>query len=81
MQLRKFYVGAYVKVNDDSIADETVIPLVVEQFLIVGGEGSPTHGDPRYVMMVPLVRQLMADQNRPRPSSFRTRLKEYVIIS
>lgn len=38
-----------------------MVPLIVEEFGYVGGEGSPVHGDPRYLMAVPLMKQVIVN--------------------
>lgn len=56
IKLKRFFFNPYFETPNDTIS--FIVPLVIEEFGYVGGEGSPVHGDPRYLMAVPLMRQI-----------------------
>lgn len=73
IKLVDFYIGSYVYSTQNQ--ESSVIAMVVEGFESIGGDGSLIHGDPRYIMAVPLVQQLISSFKSPSqiPSSFSNR--------
>jgi hypothetical protein len=65
VKLTQFHFGAVqlgLSQDPTSTLDTTtaVLPFVIENFIYIGANGCPTHGDPRYVTAVPIVRSALA---------------------
>ncbi len=58
--------GAIIKIKRftfGSLNSNQILPVVIENFEPIGCEGSSVHGDPRYLLAVPLIVQILEQMN------------------